>query len=495
MIRYVKRRWTTPLFRDSSGEEKKIDLLWGDRVRVIDQGTHLWKIKARGVTGFVNPIHLGTRSYLELYFIDVGQGDGVLIRTPDNRHILIDGGWPRKSQPTGKNAADFVDWKFFRDYEKNAIDLDAMICSHNDQDHYGGLWDLLDETQHEELDSENVHVEAFYHAGLSWWKGTSGRTLGPFSSTTKGPMWTRLLEARDSLEAGLRSSGSQPKLQGEWASFLRKVVQAKTRSGSPTPVIRLSDRVEHMQGFGEGDDVAIKVIAPVEFDVSGKTGIRKFSGGTSKNTNGNSVLLRLDYKSVRILLTGDLNTASQLSLLKDYANRHDIFECDVAKACHHGSDDVSIRFLEALKPACTIISSGDSEGHDHPRPNIIAASGLSGFRTLKNDKLITPLVFSTELARSIALGKVNQVDRLNAQNQVVEEILGDKLDRYKTRYKITMAGDRAPKSGSAKINKRRIAAKTTYGLINIRTDGRTVMCAALNEREFEWNVTTFKARF
>ncbi len=379
MIRYVKKRWTTSLYRNALGRKEKIELLWGDRVRVINKDANLWKVKARGLTGFVKPNHLGRRSYLELYFIDVGQGDGVLIKTPDNRHILIDGGWSRKSQPTGKNAADFVDWKFFRDYEKDAIELDAMICSHNDQDHYGGLWDLLDKAQHEELNSKRVHVEAFYHAGLSWWKGTSGRTLGPSTSTNRGPMWTRLLDDRSSLEAGLRSGGSQPKLQGEWASFLRKVKQAKTRLGVPTPVTRLSHDVGYLPEFGKHGVVSIRVIAPVMFDVGGKLGIHKFKKGNSINTNGNSVLLRLDYKSVRILLTGDLNTASQQTLLDDYAGMHDVFKCDVAKACHHGSGDVSIKFLETMQPACTIISSGDSEGHDHPRPNIVAASGLTGF--------------------------------------------------------------------------------------------------------------------
>lgn len=495
MIRYVKNRFTAPLFRDASGSEEKIELLWGDRVRVVNQDTARWKVKARGVTGFMRPSHLGTRSYLELYFVDVGQGDGVLIRTPDDRHILIDGGWPRKYQPTGKNAADFVDWKFAKDYETDAIVLDAMICSHNDQDHYGGLWDLLDETQREELDCQAVIVDKFYHAGLSWWKGQDGRTLGPASSTNQGPMWTRLLEDRESLQSGLKSGGSQPKLQGDWASFLRRVLHAKTRDRTPTPVARLGSSQGFLPGFDQTADVTINVIAPVEFDVEGTPAIRKFGGGDSKNTNGNSVLLRLDYKSVRILLTGDLNTASQGSLLKDYKGMHEIFECDVAKACHHGSDDVSFRFLKAVRPACTIISSGDSEGHNHPRPNIVAASGLTGFKTVKNDELKTPLVFSTEIARSIDLGKVHQVNRLNEQGDVVDEIKGDRLGRYKTKYKVTMAGDRAPKTGSAKIHKRRVAARTTYGLINVRTDGSTIMCAALNEKDFEWNVTSFKARF
>jgi hypothetical protein len=70
------------------------------------------EVKARGKTGWVKKEDLGGESLLEVYFIDVGQGAGVLIKTPEFRHIMIDGGNPREKQNTGKNAAEFVDWKF-----------------------------------------------------------------------------------------------------------------------------------------------------------------------------------------------------------------------------------------------------------------------------------------------------------------------------------------------------------------------------------------------
>jgi hypothetical protein len=40
---------------------------------------------------------------------------------------MIDGGSKRASQPTGKNAADFVDWTFARDYGLSQIHLDVMM--------------------------------------------------------------------------------------------------------------------------------------------------------------------------------------------------------------------------------------------------------------------------------------------------------------------------------------------------------------------------------
>ncbi|MBK6783800.1 MAG: hypothetical protein IPG79_08535 [Saprospiraceae bacterium] len=118
------------------------------------------------------------------------------------------------------------------------------------------------------------------------------------------------------------------------------------------------------------------------------------------------MLLRIDYGKVRVVLTGDLNRESQMALLDDYKGRESEFACDVCKACHHGSDDISYKFLQTINAGATVISSGDNENYDHPRPSIIGASATTGYLELdaKKDTLITPLVYSTELARSISLG-------------------------------------------------------------------------------------------
>ena len=70
------------------------------------------------------------------------------------------------------------------------------------------------------------------------------------------------------------------------------------------------------------------------------------------------------------------------------------FEVDLAKSCHHGSSDFEIDFMKKINPFATVISSGDNEGHAHPRADAIGCAG-------KYSRGERPLVFSTELARSV----------------------------------------------------------------------------------------------
>ena len=37
--------------------------------------------------------------------------------------------------------------------------------------------------------------------------------------------------------------------------------------------------------------------------------------------------------------------------------------------------------------------------------------------------------------------------------------------------------------------------KNHYGLVNVRTDGKTIMCATMKETADGWSIHTFPARF
>ena len=491
-IKYLSEE-TAPMYVAATGNKKLLDLLWGDQVTVLEAGTPRSKVRARGKYGYVSNSALGDESLLEVYFIDVGQGDGVLIRTPDGRHIMIDGGFIRASQPTGKNAADFVDWKFAKDYGLEQIHLDVMMVSHNDADHYGGLSDLLNVDEIDELDAKDVCVDAFYHAGVAWWvnPATGKRWLGPTSRDKK--FLTQLMEKRPQVVAALNNDAN-PRLQGEWAQFMKNVTKAKAIDGSATPIQRLSQIDEHVPGFdGSDGGVAIRVLAPFETNVDGQPALHNYGSTASENTNGNSLLLRLDYKRSRILLTGDLNADSQRALLDDYIGNRIEFQCDVAKGCHHGSDDVSYEFLSTMRPAVTVISSGDNEGHDHPRPGVVAASATTGYLQIAGDRIMTPLVYSTELARSINLGKPIKLTVADPAGDIV--VAADKLGTVTIEAKVTKAGDLNPTTKTKKLDGTYIVAGLIYGLVNVRTDGEKILCATLNEKDNTWQIKTFTSRF
>jgi beta-lactamase superfamily II metal-dependent hydrolase len=487
------------LFREpvKKGRSEKVNghVIWGDGVRILkdDPAAGRVEIKARNSRGWIDREHLGGRSLLEFYIIDVGQGDGLLIKTPDFRHIMIDGGYPRRAQPTGKSAADFVDWKFCKDYGHDTIVLDAMISSHIDYDHYGGLDDILDPAQDQELDCRAISVEAFYHSGLSHWVKPGSKTsdLGPHAAAHGKRWFTRLLDDRASAQAGL--SGSGPQLKGYWAKLIDKVLAARTASGAPTPMARLDQSTGWLPGFDENDPVAIRVLGPISGQTAQGPGVLRLASENSQNTNGTSVLLRVDYGATRCLLTGDLNKASHHALLELYEGQEREFACDVAKACHHGSEDVSYSFLNHVKAACTVISSGDDEGHDHPRPRVVAASGLSGYATFKDDQLVTPLVYSTELARSVSVGRPTAVTA-SAQAGGRSYPTAD-LGQLRMDYTYTGPGALRPSRFNRAMDRSRAMHRLLYGLVNVRTDGRKILCATMDEGDGAFSVKTFESRF
>ena len=73
---------------------------------------------------------------LQLYFVDVGQGDCTVIKTPNNKNIIVDGGGNSNSESNydiGENIV--LPYLLNRKIGK----LDYMIISHFDSDHYQGL--------------------------------------------------------------------------------------------------------------------------------------------------------------------------------------------------------------------------------------------------------------------------------------------------------------------------------------------------------------------
>ena len=535
------------------GNATRTKLLWGDIVQIFARYEKAAYVRCRSWYGYVDIYRLSPEPILEVYVIDVGQGDGVLVRDINGRHILIDGGLSRRFQQSGKNAADFVDWKFFSDYGHHAVHLDAMVASHCDADHFGGLNDLIatSRSAKDQLDVDSVTVQNFYHAGLSYWKVRSedrvnypdqlsasvtkwlgpsidwaGDTPQPNGSFVHGQADRRvdpkikpwLLGDKEDFDEAVSRNASMP-LGGSWGTFLRAI--AKPKIGLEE-VYRLGVTQEEngsavfMPGWHTTEtENPIRVLGPVTVKHDNEPALPDFESN-SQNTNGHSVLLRIDYGKARILMTGDLNKNS-MDWLRHAHNEEKIFQSDVAKGCHHGSSDISHAFLQEINAGATVISSGDAEGHAHPRPEVAGASSMTGFQDVRDDKMITPLLYMTEIERSFSVGKIKQVRFFNYPDgdgsgddgalfgQPFTDSDDDpELARWSEAYEAANASAKVEftyqkelwttKSGELDLKGARIMRKVHYGLVNIRTDGNMIMCATMKESGSGWTVHVFPAR-
>jgi len=92
----------------------------------------------------------GLGSFLQVHFIDVGQGDSIFIQTPKGKKILIDAG-PHYQTNHPRNPFYYLKERFKPD---KTFEIDLVIISHPHSDHYGGLKYLCqkgDESQPEFL--------------------------------------------------------------------------------------------------------------------------------------------------------------------------------------------------------------------------------------------------------------------------------------------------------------------------------------------------------
>ncbi len=76
-------------------------------------------------------------STLQICMFDVGQGDGIYIRTKEHKHILVDGG-----SSTEYNIGKYILKNGLKYYGASSIDY--VFVTHSDSDHYSGIQEILE---------------------------------------------------------------------------------------------------------------------------------------------------------------------------------------------------------------------------------------------------------------------------------------------------------------------------------------------------------------
>lgn len=114
---------------------------------------------------------------LHIIFCDVGQGDGILIRTPTGVDIVIDGG-----PANGKMVACLTKYLPFWDRE-----IEVMFATHPDADHIGGLLDVIQSYRVISFNTVSVKSKTLIYKALK--NGIKKRNI-PYREITIGDKFT-----------------------------------------------------------------------------------------------------------------------------------------------------------------------------------------------------------------------------------------------------------------------------------------------------------------
>jgi competence protein ComEC len=138
------------------------------------------------------------------------------------------------------------------------------------------------------------------------------------------------------------------------------------------------------------DGVTLTFIGPSLPFIGGKNAI-----------NDNSVAFTLQYRSFRMLFTGDAGVAAEQRFLDEGVN----LRADVLKVGHHGSAySSSANFIAAVHPCYAIISVGRHNLFGHPAPSTINTLRRIGSRIYRTDEnggtsIVTDGVFTRVTAK------------------------------------------------------------------------------------------------
>lgn len=281
-------------------------------------------------------------------FIDVGQGDAALIRTPSRKYILIDGGGTLTFRKPGE------EWRERRDpYEvgrkvlvpllkqRGVHKLDFVIASHEDQDHIGGLQAV----------AEDIPIGQFLFNG----------TLKPDKTVIR--LFQTLLDKRVPLVAA----------QNE-------------------PTIRVDDGTSLYLLWPHGSPSGREQPSPLRI---------------AEKQNNESLIYLLDMQAYRWLFPGDAETPEEGGLLHRFGNNAvaSPFAVDVLKVAHHGSKtSTTQQWLDFWRPHAAVISVGARNSYGHPSPQVVQRLGYARTDLFRTDwqgairMRITPRGIRTETA-------------------------------------------------------------------------------------------------
>ena len=150
-----------------------------------------------------------------------------------------------------------------------------------------------------------------------------------------------------------------------------------------------------------GDEVFLDILAPERRTVEEYQELIK----KQEEENESSMIMRLRYKGVSVLITGDIDQEGETRLAADPALKEQI-SCDILKVAHHGSKySTSDAFLDAVSPELAVFQVGKNN-FGHPSETVIEKCRQRGIMIYRNDRSGAVGIFVEKDGRGIRIYKL-----------------------------------------------------------------------------------------
>lgn len=240
----------------------------------------------------------------EISFLNIGQGDATLIRTPQNCSILIDGGPRTALSQKIKDKLPILD---------KTIDL--VVLTHPHLDHFAGILELKHRYQY-----KNVWLTGVQYPSKDY-------------------------------EALLEKINSDSKVNLKYIT-------------KPESYFLCGIKIDILMPFDS------------------------LLGQTEENVNNSSIVLLLDIKGTKILLSGDAELEEETIIIDRYSELISNANIKIFKAGHHGSrTSNTLELLKLIQPEFMVISAGESNSYGHPHFETIQKANSLGIKILRTDQL------------------------------------------------------------------------------------------------------------
>ena len=270
-------------------------------------------------------------------FLDVGQGDGIVVETGQGAYLFDCGSTSRK------NIGEYVLKPYLK--SRGIRSLRGVFVSHPDEDHMNGVIELL----------EN---------GADWGIVVEQLFLPAIAEGKRTESFVTLLAAAEAAEVPVSYIKCGDEIRDSQLRLLCLHPEENTTladANAYSECFYVEVFAKKMKQEAIDDRKANDASGGSAIEGSGENG--SFAGNSERKD------FRVNDGKINILLTRDVEGEGERQLMQELQEQRGqrAFRVDILKVAHHGSGySTGTEFLAAASPATAIISCGRNNSYGHP---------------------------------------------------------------------------------------------------------------------------------